>query len=145
VDVVRERAGAVRGVGGKPFQPALLCLIWFAAIFVFFSLSGSKLPGYIVPVFPALAILVAVALDQINDGRGCARSTRCWCCRWPAYRRAVRGHAGNETNPNAVFRAFAVYVGVAFAVLLAGMLLARRLLRAAACCRASPRSRWPCS
>jgi hypothetical protein len=23
-DVVRERAGAVRGVGGKPFQPALL-------------------------------------------------------------------------------------------------------------------------
>ncbi|GAA0839637.1 MAG: 4-amino-4-deoxy-L-arabinose transferase [Cupriavidus sp.] len=129
-DVVRERAGAARGVGGKPFQPALLCLIWFAAIFVFFSLSGSKLPGYIVPVFPALAILAGVALDQIND--------RSWNRQINALLvLAVVGLAAapvvatlsRPTNPNEVFRAFAVYIGVAFAVLLAGMLLARRLLR----------------
>ena len=128
-DVVRERAGAARGVGGKPFQPALLCLIWFAAIFVFFSLSGSKLPGYIVPVFPALAILAGVALDQIND--------RSWNRQINALLvLAVVGLAAapvvatlsRPTNPNEVFRAFAVYIGVAFAVLLAGMLLARRLL-----------------
>jgi len=128
--VVRERAGAVRGAGGKPFQPALMCLIWFAAIFAFFSLSSSKLPGYIVPVFPALALLVAVALDQINE--------KSWNRQINALLvLAVVGVAAapyvatlsRDSNPNEVFRAFAVYVGVAFAVLLAGMLLARRLLR----------------
>ena len=129
-DVVRDRAGALRGAGGKPFQPALMSLVWFAAIFVFFSMSGSKLPGYIVPVFPALAILAAVALDQIND--------RSWNRQINAL--LVLGVVGliatpyvatleRDTNPNEVFRAFAVYIGVAFAVLLAGMLLARRLLR----------------
>ncbi|ABF11449.1 ArnT family glycosyltransferase [Cupriavidus metallidurans] len=128
---VSERAGAVRGMGAKPFQPALLAFIWFAAIFVFFSLSGSKLPGYIVPVFPALAILVAVALEQINE--------RSWLRQINAVTvLSVAGIVaspfvatlGNETNPNAVFRVFAIYVGVAFAVLLIGMVLARRLLRA---------------
>ena len=29
------------------------CLIWSAFIFVFFSVSGSKLPSYILPIFPA--------------------------------------------------------------------------------------------
>ena len=129
-EVVRERAGAVRGMGGKPFQPALLSLVWFAAIFVFFSMSGSKLPGYIVPVFPALAILVAVALDQINE--------RSWNRQINALlvlavvgliAAPVVATLDRPTNPNAVFRAFAVYIGVAFAVLLGGMLLARRLLR----------------
>lgn len=37
-----------------------LFAIWSAVVFVFFSLSGSKLPPYILPVFPALAILIAV-------------------------------------------------------------------------------------
>jgi len=129
-DVVRDRTGARRGAGGKPFQPALLSLVWFAAIFVFFSMSGSKLPGYIVPVFPALAILAAVALDQISD--------RSWNRQINALlvlavvgllAAPVVATLERETNPNEVFRAFAVYIGVAFAVLLAGMLLARRLLR----------------
>jgi 4-amino-4-deoxy-L-arabinose transferase-like glycosyltransferase len=35
-----------------------LFLIWFFVVFLFFSLSGSKLPPYILPVFPALAILL---------------------------------------------------------------------------------------
>ena len=37
-----------------------LFAIWSALVFVFFSLSGSKLPPYILPAFPALAILIAV-------------------------------------------------------------------------------------
>ncbi|MFP5404975.1 MAG: phospholipid carrier-dependent glycosyltransferase [Gammaproteobacteria bacterium] len=40
------------------FQPNRLLLVWALLIFVFFSLSGSKLPSYILPVFPALALLV---------------------------------------------------------------------------------------
>jgi 4-amino-4-deoxy-L-arabinose transferase-like glycosyltransferase len=35
-----------------------LFLIWSCVVFLFFSLSGSKLPPYILPVFPALAILL---------------------------------------------------------------------------------------
>ncbi len=62
--------GAVRVVTQEPsgsgFRPKLLLAVWAGAIFVFFSASGSKLPGYILPIFPALAVLLAVALDALN-------------------------------------------------------------------------------
>ena len=51
------------------FGRSLLLAVWAAVIFGFFSLSGSKLPGYIVPVFPALAILAAVALDRLDPAQ----------------------------------------------------------------------------
>jgi 4-amino-4-deoxy-L-arabinose transferase-like glycosyltransferase len=35
---------------------------WCGFVLVFFSLSGSKLPSYILPMFPALALLVALQL-----------------------------------------------------------------------------------
>ena len=57
-------AGGRRQAGR--FQPRLLLLIWAVFIMVFFSASSSKLPGYIVPVFPALALLTAVALDTVS-------------------------------------------------------------------------------
>ena len=38
----------------KPFHPERLLTVWIAFIFLFFSLSGSKLPSYILPVFPAI-------------------------------------------------------------------------------------------
>lgn len=41
------------------FRPARFLLIWSAFVFVFFSASSSKLPSYVLPVFPALALLVA--------------------------------------------------------------------------------------
>ena len=36
----------------------LFALVWLVLPVVFFSLSGSKLPGYILPVLPAIALLV---------------------------------------------------------------------------------------
>ncbi len=51
---------------GSGFRPKLLLAVWAGAIFVFFSASGSKLPGYILPIFPALAVLLAVALDTLD-------------------------------------------------------------------------------
>jgi 4-amino-4-deoxy-L-arabinose transferase-like glycosyltransferase len=39
------------------FQAARFLLIWSAFTFLFFSASGSKLASYILPVFPALALL----------------------------------------------------------------------------------------
>ena len=53
--------------GKGAFRPALMAGVWAAAIFVFFSLSGSKLPGYILPAFPALGLLAGVALDRVAE------------------------------------------------------------------------------
>jgi 4-amino-4-deoxy-L-arabinose transferase-like glycosyltransferase len=40
------------------FQPKRFLLLWCALVFVFFSASGSKLASYILPIFPALALLI---------------------------------------------------------------------------------------
>jgi 4-amino-4-deoxy-L-arabinose transferase-like glycosyltransferase len=37
----------------------LLLLIWFGAVFIFFSTASSKLSTYILPLFPAISLLVA--------------------------------------------------------------------------------------
>ncbi|WP_332853742.1 glycosyltransferase family 39 protein [Duganella sp. S19_KUP01_CR8] len=58
--------GAVRRERNGAFQPKLLLLIWAVFIFFFFSYSSSKLPGYILPIFPALALLIAVNLENAS-------------------------------------------------------------------------------
>jgi len=50
------------------FQTNRFLLIWAAFIFAFFSASGSKLPSYILPIFPALALLLAQALAAATPG-----------------------------------------------------------------------------
>ncbi len=50
------------------FKPKRFLLIWAVFIFIFFSLSGSKLASYILPIFPALALLIGDHLSRI-DGR----------------------------------------------------------------------------
>ncbi|MDQ6638510.1 MAG: glycosyltransferase family 39 protein, partial [Pseudomonadota bacterium] len=54
---------------GSGFRPVLLLVVWAASIFVFFSFSSSKLPGYILPVYPALAIIAALALDKLRPAQ----------------------------------------------------------------------------
>lgn len=44
------------------FQPRRFLLVWCALVFVFFSASGSKLPSYVLPIFPALALLIGDTL-----------------------------------------------------------------------------------
>jgi len=41
------------------------CLVWALFVFVFFSLSSSKLPSYILPMFPALALVLGWQLAQM--------------------------------------------------------------------------------
>ncbi|HZS80229.1 MAG TPA: glycosyltransferase family 39 protein, partial [Herbaspirillum sp.] len=48
------------------FQPRKMLLVWSVFIFVFFSMSGSKLPSYILPIFPALALLIADYLERAS-------------------------------------------------------------------------------
>jgi 4-amino-4-deoxy-L-arabinose transferase-like glycosyltransferase len=41
---------------------------WFAVYFVFFSLAATKLPGYILPLYPPTALLTARFLDRWRRG-----------------------------------------------------------------------------
>ncbi len=62
--------GMARGwsCNGSGFQPTRFLFIWSCVVFVFFSLSGSKLASYILPMFPALSALIGVHLaDRIGQ------------------------------------------------------------------------------
>ena len=64
-----ERSGVIWGLLRQTkVCPAdrlnLLLLFWIAAPIVFFSFSWSKLPGYILPVFPAVALMVGMQLER---------------------------------------------------------------------------------
>jgi 4-amino-4-deoxy-L-arabinose transferase-like glycosyltransferase len=48
----------------RDFSSGWLLACWFVVILGFFSISQSKLPGYIIPIFPALAMLVGYHLDR---------------------------------------------------------------------------------
>jgi 4-amino-4-deoxy-L-arabinose transferase-like glycosyltransferase len=60
-------AGSLEGISGRGFQPKKMLLIWAAFIFFFFSISDSKLPSYILPIFPALALLIAAYLERAGN------------------------------------------------------------------------------
>lgn len=60
------------GTGGKdhPISPSPLFLFsaaWLIVPLVFFSLSGSKLPGYILPALPAAAIMTTLCIREVAD------------------------------------------------------------------------------
>jgi 4-amino-4-deoxy-L-arabinose transferase-like glycosyltransferase len=56
-----------RGLPGP--RPLTLALAWAAFIVLFFSASGSKLPGYILPAYPALALILGRYLSQAPTRR----------------------------------------------------------------------------
>ncbi|MGH8784459.1 MAG: glycosyltransferase family 39 protein [Cupriavidus necator] len=130
VRAVRQCAGVVATGGSRPFQPALMAGLWAASIFLFFSLSGSKLPGYILPVFPALAILAGAALARTGD-----QPWRRQLCAM-----LVVGAIGllaspvvatldSNNTPNALYRAYAVWAALAFALVLGSAAMGLWLLR----------------
>ncbi|QWD74664.1 glycosyltransferase family 39 protein [Polynucleobacter sp. TSB-Sco08W16] len=49
----------------REFSSGWLLVCWSVMIFGFFSVSHSKLPGYIIPIFPALALLIGNRLDHL--------------------------------------------------------------------------------
>jgi 4-amino-4-deoxy-L-arabinose transferase-like glycosyltransferase len=55
----------------RPGEPASACRFlwcWIAVYFAFFSLSGTKLPNYILPLYPPTALLTAHFLDGWRRG-----------------------------------------------------------------------------
>ena len=65
---VMQIPGAIAQAWGerrRNFPAGWLLVCWFVVIFAFFSASRSKLPGYIIPIFPALAIIIGNRLDRL--------------------------------------------------------------------------------
>ena len=60
----RMWTGATAGVNGFCWQR--YALVWSGFIFIFFSVSGSKLPSYILPIFPALALVIGEQLAVLD-------------------------------------------------------------------------------
>ncbi len=60
----RMWTGAIAQSNGFNWQR--YALVWSAFIFVFFSASGSKLPSYILPIFPALALAIGGQLATLS-------------------------------------------------------------------------------
>ncbi len=53
----------------KAFNAARFLLVWAVFIYLFFTVSGSKLPSYLLPMFPALALLMGRQLATMDTRR----------------------------------------------------------------------------
>ncbi|RDU95341.1 glycosyltransferase family 39 protein [Trinickia dinghuensis] len=116
------------------FAPGKLLIIWSVFIFLFFSASHSKLVSYVLPIAPALALVIGAYLPHVS------RDT---------WRRHLIGYAvflvlaaigayfiarsGDARTPNVLYREFRVWVwaaiGVAFVLTLAALAVLRRTER----------------
>jgi 4-amino-4-deoxy-L-arabinose transferase-like glycosyltransferase len=71
-DKPRNGAGYARGTAysvlGTPLPALQFLICWIAVYFVFFSLSRTKLPNYILPLYPAVALLTAWFLQNWRRG-----------------------------------------------------------------------------
>jgi 4-amino-4-deoxy-L-arabinose transferase-like glycosyltransferase len=85
---IRGRAAAATGPGGaKAGLPFGVLAGWIAGPFALFTMAATKLPHYILPVWPALAIMAAASFDAaLDDPRGdrtrpgIVRAFRVLCC-----------------------------------------------------------------
>ena len=109
----------------REFDATLFLLIWAGFIFVFFSVSGSKLPSYILPIFPALALLMGARLAEIR-GRTLALQLLPIALLAAAglYATQFTERLASAAIPAELYRAQMPWLYMAAATLLAGMLAA---------------------
>ncbi|NLX84265.1 MAG: phospholipid carrier-dependent glycosyltransferase, partial [Synergistaceae bacterium] len=63
-----SKESVLRTPAGKEMKDANIYLMsWFTVIFIFFSISSSKLIPYIVPCFPPLALLIASDINRMVE------------------------------------------------------------------------------
>lgn len=116
----------------KTFHPERLLVVWCVFIFAFFSASGSKLPSYIIPIFPALALLMAPSIVQTsprahawNLGAACVFALIC------AVAMVMIDRFANDEIPVALFENMRPWLVVTVVALLSGTILALRWRRQA--------------
>ena len=72
----RRGESAVSAVSG--FRPLWLAGLWAVLVFAFFSKSQSKLPGYIMPIFPAISLLAGLALTNAFERMSTTGEDKGW-------------------------------------------------------------------
>ena len=116
---VQSVIGAVRAdPPGKVFKPRAFLLAWCVFVMLFFSTSHSKLPSYILPVFPALAWLMGDRLVRL------APKSLAWHA-IPLIPLAVAAFVvalhtdrfASDRTPAALYAAFAPWIGTAAGVM----------------------------
>lgn len=117
-------------VRASGFKPTVLLATWASTIFVFFSLSSSKLPGYILPVFPALAMLAAIVLSRL-DGEVWAKHLKVMLvlAGLALLASPLVARTGSSPTSSSLFRVYSFWIGAACLLLLVGLLIARYLNR----------------
>ena len=127
---VAQAATEPAAAAATGFRPVVLLAVWVVAIVAFFSASGSKLPGYIAPIFPALGVIAALALDRIALPTwnrlllGTAALAAIGLVASP-----LLGRSGDARTPTALFQTYALWLAAALAVALAGLAVAWALQR----------------
>ncbi|SAL25284.1 dolichyl-phosphate-mannose-protein mannosyltransferase family protein [Caballeronia turbans] len=119
------------------FAPVTMLLVWTAFIFLFFSASHSKLVSYVLPVAPAIALVIGLYLPSLTKAR-----YRMHLIGYAVFLIAAAfgaifiGRAGSANTPNALYRAFQIWVyagiAVAFVVTVFAIWLNRRSVLAGA-------------
>lgn len=51
----------------RMFNSRRFLLVWAVFVYVFFSISGSKLPSYLLPMFPVLALLMGKRIAEMRE------------------------------------------------------------------------------
>lgn len=118
-------AAAPSGTGG--FSSTRLLQAWAVLIFVFFSTSGSKLPSYILPMFPALALLAALKLEH---GEMRTNQRHVWIVVLIAFALCLLlpfiKNRGDEVTPPALYAAYMTWIAIGCALWLGCSLAALR-------------------
>ena len=126
--LLRTWQGSVRT--DKAFNPERFLLIWAVFIYMFFSVSGSKLPSYLLPMFPALALLMGKQLAMMSARR------LFWLIAplSPVALLAVglapfTAHTADTPLQQQIYGDYAVWLSVATLVWLSGIIIGLVLLR----------------
>ena len=127
--------GAIREAwaneAGRRFQPLRVMLAWCALVIVFFSVSGSKLPAYVLPVFPMLAIVLGRHLARAAARRLARRAAAGAALAVPlAIAALFMDRGGKDAWTLALYAAAKPWALAGCAALLAGGIAGTLLLRA---------------
>ncbi len=114
VALPRSIRDAPRNANG--FAWTRFCLVWAAFVIVFFSASGSKLPSYILPMYPALALALGFEFTRIPSRTllwvalplavGGGAAALAYLVGWDRWSRAW----SSEALPHAIYRDFGPWV-----------------------------------
>lgn len=68
-------ASGLRAINGMRSDPRLLfCLAWYIPFWIVFEIISTKLPHYMIPAYPGLALLVGWALTTDGPAEGAAKA-----------------------------------------------------------------------